>query len=421
MFKFLHTADIHLDSPLLKLVQYEGAPVQRLRQATRRALENLITLAINEQVNFVLIAGDLYDGSWRDYNTGLYFISQMAKLRKAGIPVYIITGNHDAVSRMTRTLRLPDGIHMFPVDNPKTVQIDDIGVAIHGQGFATQAVHTNLSSEYPNAIGGYFNIGMLHTCATGREGHEPYAPCTIAGLQSKGYDYWALGHIHQRETLCEDPLIVFPGNIQGRHIRETGPKGCIIVSVDDNGVPATGFHELDVARWERCSVDISNSEDPFEVVAQVIDHIEEFLEQEGDHLLVLRIEITGICHAHTDLVANQERWTNEIRSQVLSVVGDRIWVEKVKFQTELPSDNDLDISADGPIGTLLEYFNDIQSNPDRLQKLGETLTDLTKKLPTELRDGENAIAPDDNAWLIKMLDQVKPLLLQRLGSEGGDA
>ncbi|MCP4050446.1 MAG: DNA repair exonuclease, partial [bacterium] len=121
MFTFLHASDIHLDSPLLKLDHYEGAPVEALRQATRRALENLVELAITKHVDFVLITGDLYDGDWKDYNTGLYFVSQMSKLREAGISAYIITGNHDAASKTTKTLRLPDGIHLFPTDKPDTV------------------------------------------------------------------------------------------------------------------------------------------------------------------------------------------------------------------------------------------------------------------------------------------------------------
>jgi len=223
MFRFLHAADIHLDSPLHKLDYYEGAPIDELRQATRRALDNLVQTAIRENVSFVLISGDLYDGDWKDYNTGLYFVSQTSKLRDAGIPVYIVAGNHDAAGKISRALRFPESVHLFPSQKPATLRINNIEVAIHGQSFASPAVKKDLSAKYPPPLPGFFNIGMLHTCATGREGHEPYAPCTLDGLRSKGYDYWALGHVHQHEVLMDDPLIVFPGNIQGRHVRETGP------------------------------------------------------------------------------------------------------------------------------------------------------------------------------------------------------
>lgn len=155
-------------------------------------------------------------------------------IHTADIPVCIIAGNHDAASRMTRTLRLPDNVHLFPTDRTHTILLEGPGIAVHGQGFSAPAVKKNLAERYPDALPGYFNIGMLHTCATGREGHEPYAPCRLDDLIARGYHYWALGHVHQRETLCEDPPVIFPGNLQGRHIRETGPKGCMIVSAADD-------------------------------------------------------------------------------------------------------------------------------------------------------------------------------------------
>ena len=192
MFKFLHAADIHLDSPLRGLQRYEGAPVEEIRQASRRALENLVQLAIDQSVAFVLIAGDLYDGDWKDHRTGLYFVSQMVRLRAAGIPVIAIAGNHDAANKMTRTLPLPENVHVLDHRRPETFLLEQPGVAIHGQSFATPTVLEDLSAAYPPAVGGMLNIGLLHTCATGREGHQPYAPCTIPGLISKHYDYWAL-------------------------------------------------------------------------------------------------------------------------------------------------------------------------------------------------------------------------------------
>ena len=260
MLKFIHAADIHLDSPLLKLDAYEGAPTGEIRGATRRAFENLVQTAIDEKVAFVLIAGDLYDGDWKDYNTGLYFVSRMGRLREAGIPVFIVAGNHDAASTITKSLRLPENVHVFPADRPATLRLDGMDVAVHGQSFGTPAVKTDLARSYPPAVPGCFNVGLLHTCATGREGHEPYAPCTLETLREKGYDYWALGHVHRREVLLEDPPVVFAGNTQGRHARETGPKGCVLVSVDDAGRPNLDFRPLDVVRWEAAAVDAAGAE-----------------------------------------------------------------------------------------------------------------------------------------------------------------
>ncbi|HEX6986053.1 MAG TPA: DNA repair exonuclease, partial [Planctomycetaceae bacterium] len=213
MFKFLHAADLHLDSPLRGLDRYDGAPVEAIRQATRRAVENLVDLAIAERVAFVLIAGDVYDGDWPDYNTGLFFARQMAKLREAGIAVYLLAGNHDAASVITRALTLPDNVAVFPTDAPGTLIHEGANVAIHGQGFRTRAVLDDLSANYPKATPGCFNIGLLHTAAAGCDGHDPYAPCTVEGLRNRGYDYWALGHIHLRQTLCDDgTFIAYSGN-----------------------------------------------------------------------------------------------------------------------------------------------------------------------------------------------------------------
>ena len=199
--KFLHAADVHLDSPLRGLERYDEAPAAEIRGATRRAFENLVELAITEAVGFVLLAGDLYDADWKDYNTGLFFARQMARLQEAGIQVLVIAGNHDAASQITRALRPPPNVHLFSTRAPETVVLDRLGVAVHGQGFATRAVTDDLTRAYPPARSDLFNIGLLHTSLDGRPGHEPYAPCTLEGLRSRGYQYWALGHVHQQEVV----------------------------------------------------------------------------------------------------------------------------------------------------------------------------------------------------------------------------
>jgi DNA repair exonuclease SbcCD nuclease subunit len=246
MFRFIHAADIHLDSPLKGLELAEDAPLEDIRAASRRALENLVDLAIGEEVAFILIAGDLYDGEWRDFNTGLFFNQCMVKLKDAGIRVFVISGNHDAANQMTKTLQLPDNVHKFSSRKAETITIEGIDVAVHGQSFGARAVSNNLSLNYPEARGGHFNIGLLHTALSGREGHEPYAPCSVDDLRSKGYQYWALGHVHKREEVHNDPWIVFPGNIQGRHIREIGHKGCTMVTVDEKQVSYVKHIDLNV-------------------------------------------------------------------------------------------------------------------------------------------------------------------------------
>ncbi|MFW5635474.1 MAG: metallophosphoesterase family protein [Thermodesulfobacteriota bacterium] len=418
MFTFIHTADLHLDSPLQKLEQYEGAPVEALRGATRRALENLVTLALERSVDFVLIAGDLFDRDWKDYNTGLFFAAQMAKLREADIPVFLIGGNHDAASRITKSLKFPENVRQFPVDRPDTMILEDLGAAVHGQGYATQSITHDLSPAYPAALPGYFNIGLLHTAATGREGHDTYAPCTVEGLVGKGYDYWALGHIHTREILHERPFIVFPGNIQGRHIRECDSKGCMVVSVDDHGDAALEFQPLDVIRWTRLEIDMAAVADGFDAAEKVCEALEAALETRDGLPLAARVALTGPCKAHDILAGDPERWISQIRAAATDAGAGRIWVEKVLLSTEPPPRKTRDAVPDGPVGEILSFFDAVQEDPDLRSALGNVLEDLHRKLPQELRQNSEVLRLEDDEWLADTLTRVRPLLLHRLLDRG---
>jgi DNA repair exonuclease SbcCD nuclease subunit len=418
VFSFIHAADIHLDSPLHRLDLYEGAPVEAIRSATRRAFENLVRLALEEQVDFVLISGDLYDGDWRDYNTGLYFLSQVSRLQEASIPVYIVAGNHDAASRITKTLRLPEYVHLFPAHGPETYELPKLDVAIHGQSFPTPAVKQDLSLNYPPSVSGWFNIGMLHTCLTGREGHAPYAPCTVEGLTNKGYDYWALGHVHRRESVREAPWIVFPGNIQGRHIRESGPKGCLLVKVDERGRAVTTFKPLDVIRWEEVVADGAQSESGHDVVAGISHGLDSLLEQAPGLPLVVRVIVRGLSRGTDALAAEPELWKNEIRAAALGVGADRIWIEKVELRPESSSVRGRSWGTGGPVGEILSLLDEIQADADQLLELGRTLQEIVPRLPRELKEGEERFDAGDPEWLMALLDQVRPMLLQRLRGAG---
>jgi DNA repair exonuclease SbcCD nuclease subunit len=419
--EFLHAADLHLDSPMYALEAYEGAPVDALRNATRRALENLVDLAVARSAAFVLIAGDLYDGDWKDYNTGLHFVAQMRRLREAGIPVLLVAGNHDAASRITRSLRLPEGVHLFSSDKPETLHLDGLDVAVHGQSFASPAVKRDLAAGYPAPVPGCFNIGLLHTCATGREGHEPYAPCTLETLRDKGYDYWALGHVHQREVLSEDPLVVFPGNTQGRHVRETGPKGCMIVRVDDRGRAEAVFHPLDAARWFVEAVDASDERTGFDVVDRVVERLEGLLEAHPDRALVVRVRIFGESRAHADLASDVEQWTQEIRAAALDAGAGRVFVEKVRLETQAPLEGTEAETARGPLKELLQTLEEIAADPEEIESLGRVLEDLEGKLPRELRETEGVPGLTDPDRLGAWLRQVRPMLVRRLMREARES
>lgn len=422
--KFIHAADIHLDSPLKGLELYEGAPVDEIRGATRRALVRLVDLAIDEEVDFLLIAGDLYDGNWKDYNTGLFFIKEMVRLLEADIPVFVIAGNHDAANKMTRSLRLPTNVTPLSTETPETVLLDDLGVAIHGRGFAKEAETANLAKAYPVGDSGLFNIGLLHTSLDGRPGHANYAPCSVDDLRSRNYQYWALGHIHTRDDAAmTDPHIVFPGNLQGRHARETGEKGCVLVKVDARNNIDVKFRSVDVLRWEHGRIDCAPAQTLDDVLNLCERQFSQILESHEALPLAVRLTLEGATTAHQEMMRSPEDWTAQLRGVANTVGADRLWLEKVNLRTAPAREMDDLISAEGPLGELARQLRELPGNEAAMQGLIDELAPLQKRLAPllkmahELVDTEDRFALDDPAYLRQLLDEVQPLLLDKLLAE----
>jgi DNA repair exonuclease SbcCD nuclease subunit len=357
-FRFLHAADLHLDSPLRGLEADPSAPAELIRGATRRALGRLVDLAIEERVDFVLIAGDVYDGDWPDFGTGLFFAAQMRRLTQASIPVFAIRGNHDAANRMTRSLRMPH-VAIFEHGRAHTHHLEAIGVAIHGQSFADQAVTEDLSRAYPRPIDGLFNIGLLHTSAEGYAAHAHYAPCDLPRLKGHGYDYWALGHVHERQHLSEDPWIVFPGNLQGRHILETGPKGATLVTVADQRVASVEHRVLDVLRWTHIEVDLDGAADEAEAMIRIQSGLETALRDADPCPLATRITLSGTTAAHGSLASDGLR--EKILNEAQSLPGEqRLWLEAVKLLTHPLRDR---AGRSDNLSLLLTEIDSLAANP----------------------------------------------------------
>jgi len=415
--RFIHTADIHLDSPLKGLEVHEDAPVEEIRGATRRAFDRLIELALEEEVDLVLIAGDLYDGDWKDYNTGLFFAGRMGRLAQAGIRVFIVSGNHDAASQITRAMPLPDNVTLFSPARPQSVQLDDLGVIIHGQSYSSRAVTENLAALYPPRDANYFNIGLLHTSLNGREGHENYAPCSIDELISKGYDYWALGHVHKREVVADDPWIIFPGNIQGRHIKESGVKGATLVTVKDGRIVGIQERELDVLRWTVCRVDLSECATREAVHEQVRSAMDNAQNLAGGKTLALRLQLGGRCPLHAELHARSIHWTEEFRA-IAASMGD-VWLEKVKFGTSRWAGLEDILGEDSPLAGLLRAIERPEFGDEMRMTLLPDLAGLKSKLPVELLDRDSLLENSPEA-LTELREEVKDLLIAKLLQHRGE-
>jgi DNA repair exonuclease SbcCD nuclease subunit len=411
--KFVHAADIHLDSPMRGLDRYDGAPADNFRAATRRAMENLVALCVDEAVDFLLIVGDLYDGNWKDYKTGLFFAAQMSKLRAADVPVFLVRGNHDAESNITRTLKLPDNVHVLDAQRPETIRLPKIGVTIHGQSFGHRAVTDDLAARYPDAEPGAFNVGLLHTCLTGREGHEPYAPTSLETLKARGYEYWALGHVHAREVLSEDPWIVFPGNTQGRHAREIGEKGATLVTVEDGRVAQVEARALDGVRWAVCEVDADGAATTDELLERVRARIAEEQVVADGRTLAARVIVRGATRAHAGLCSDAERWINEVRA-IGTDLGGGLWIEEVRWETRAPIDLAELAERDDAVGQLVRAVRDLRGDDTALRELAAQLQELKPKLPAELRTGPDGYDLDDPRLVVALLDDVEQLLLPRL-------
>jgi exonuclease SbcD len=416
--KILHAADLHIDSPLGGLVAYDGAPVDEIRGATRRATENLVKYALDHDVDLVVLAGDIFDGDWRDFNTGLFWIAQLSRLKDAGIPVVLVAGNHDASSEISRSLILPPNVTRLAEAKPETTVFDELGVAVTGQGYATRAVTTDLAAGFPQPDRGLFNIGLLHTSLDGRPGHANYAPCTVEGLRSLGYDYLALGHIHQREVVSTDPHIVYPGNLQGRHAREVGPKGATLVTVESGQVESLQHLELDAVRWHRCEVNASTMTTTADVLEELRVRLSALVEGCSPRLAAARVVVTGPSAAHEELWRDREGLLAEVRA--MSITQGRLWIEKVDIATSCTGDM-AKARAHGAVGQLAERIEQLKAEPASIAPYEELFADLRRKVGADARGGEHdatdtrRIATPDH--LVECLNASLELVVSLLSGE----
>ncbi len=378
MFRFVHTADLHLDSPLKSLALRDPELKRQVGIATRETFTRIVNLCIEEKVDALLIAGDLYDSDQNSMHTARYLANQMQRLDKEGIRVFIIKGNHDAGSVITGQLIFPDSVKIFSI-KAETVNITkgDLNIAIHGVSFPNRPVPESLVPKFPNPSQGMFNIGMLHTSLGGAQGHDTYAPSNINELQQVGYDYWALGHIHKQSCHTGETTVVMPGIPQGRNIGEDGEKAVSLVSVDETGIPDLQQVSLSVLQFERVKIDISDITEWRELVETIHKSIQQLMQTLSHKIYVLRLSLVGT----TDLNWRIRRDSEILLEEARRIVDDNheFWIEKVEIDTQGKAIND----NKAYVGALanLAFLENMETSPSVQKEIEDYTETILRALP----------------------------------------
>ena len=416
-FRFVHAADLHIDSPFSGVGDADNRVATRLREATYEAFQNLVDLCINQNADFLVIAGDVYDGADRSVRAQLRFRDGLSKLANAGIQSFVVHGNHDPLDGWQSSISWPGGVHIFGA-TPEWKNFEKNGevvAAVQGMSYPTREVTDNLATQFsPPQSGNLFAIGLLHANVGANSTHPNYAPCTVEDLSQSGIDYWALGHVHTRQTLKRAaPVIAYPGNTQGRHPNETGARGALVVDVDPSGASKSEFVALDVVRYERGEVDISNIE--------TIDGLDSAIRQATDNLsvqaedrdVVCRLTIVGRGPLHEQLAANGaiEDLLDSVRSAWSGGGSPWVWVERIIDSTRPAIDIESRAKADDFLGATLKraLLSSIES--DEIDRLTEVVSDVytgrRNGLDKPSDEQVSAWAEEARWYLVELLEQSK--------------
>lgn len=418
-FSFIHTGDLHLDSPLAGLAGLGDERAAALASASRRAFDDLVDLAVERRVDAFLIAGDLWDGDWSDVSAGLHVQAQVARLARHDIRTFAVLGNHDAMSRVTDRIRDIDGLHLFPADRPASVECGP--AVIHGMSYARPDVTDNIAALYPEAAPGRINIGLLHTALDGKLGHDPYAPCSLADLHARRYHYWALGHVHTRQILCEGSAaeggtVAYCGVLQGRHVKETGVKGAFHGRVEGDRVHLT---ELDLrhAAWFVAEADVSDGDEKAAMRAAFRKVVAEA--GPAADLLAVRVRLTGRTRRHFALATSRAALVEAARFAAEAVDG-RIVVEEVRLETAPPDDAPRPALPHG-FEALLAHA---AADPAVLAAAKTKVAEILNELNTDARGHLAEVAPDvatlhDAGDLVPLMEAAAARVAARLETEEG--
>ena len=401
-FRFIHTADIHLDSPLRSLAMRNGDLADLIGDATRQSLVSIVDLCVDEQVDALIIAGDLYDGDQTSMKTARFLASQMQRLHEAGIATFVIRGNHDALSRITQELVLPPSVTVFQ-GRADTVELSKGGlnIEVHGLSFAKPQAPESLLEKYRRPSPDTVNIGIMHTSVAGAPGHDLYAPCKAADLHGWGYNYWALGHIHARARYAGDSLVVMPGIPQGRDINEGGEKSVTLVTIHDDRNIYIEERSTSIAQFERISVDLSPALSWREAVELIEHGMGAARDRARSAHLVGRVRLTGATPLLWQLRRDRDLLLAETEQRVAGL--GKTWIEKIDIVTMAPLSKPIGGATADPVLELGELMrNDIIHQ----HGVREAVRDLVKELRDDLPPEARGFSGDDEDAFEAMIDHL---------------
>lgn len=359
-FRFLHTGDLHLDSPITGL-SAEAPPrvLGVLRDATTAAWQAVVRTALEEQVDFVIVAGDVFEVASPTLLGQTRFRDGLAELARAGIRSFVVHGNHDPADGRSwaPSLAFPEAVHRFGTTAVESVPVMRQGTEIarvHGRSYPRAAVTDNYAAGFRASADAPFSIGLLHTNVGDRPGHANYAPCSVEDLRSSGMDYWALGHIHQPGPVMADPPAFYSGIPQGRDPGEVGPRGCYVVEVDAARRLHARFVATDVARWQPVDVSIAELTDDEALLRACREAIGTAVDAADGRSLVIRMRIAGRGPLHAHVA--RPGYLEDLR-QLLNEDGAGAspfaWVDSVRDATRADVDVDLRREAPDFVGDFL--------------------------------------------------------------------
>ncbi|MEX0762795.1 MAG: DNA repair exonuclease [Dehalococcoidia bacterium] len=381
-FRFVHAADLHIDSPFAGLRDVDQRVADRLQEATYEAFRNLVDLCVEVEADFLIVAGDVYDGADRSVRAQLRFRDGLAELAENGIQSFIAHGNHDSLDGWQSAISWPEGVHIFG-QQPEWKTASTRGgapvAAIQGVSFPKREVRENLALAFaPPAKSDLFNIGVLHCNVGGNPDHDNYAPCTVNELSQVGLDYWALGHVHTRQVLRRSrPAIAYPGNSQGRHPNETGPRGCFLVEVGADRTPRMEFQPLDVVRWETCELPVSAITTLDGLIASIEQSLEDISARAEGRDVVCRLVLTGRGPMHAELAQPGALADVLDTVRLSSGAGSPwVWVERIADETRAELDLDARARQDDFLGATLKRADAALKYEDEAERIREALADM---------------------------------------------